>query len=90
MGPDRQKVGTDQIFLPCKPSVPCLHEIDPDSLFSGFGAIGAYGPKTEKKKNESGPFLLFKALCKRIFVPCHLLPVSLPCFTVVSRMCTIH
>ena len=69
MGPDRKKVGTDQIFLPCKPSVPCLHEMDPDSLFSGFGAIGAYGPKTEKK-NESGPFLLFKALCKHIFVPC--------------------
>ena len=32
-------VGMDQIFLPCKPSVPCLHEMDPDSLFSGFGAI---------------------------------------------------
>ena len=38
MGPDRKKVGTDQVFLPCKPSVPCLHEMDPDSLFSGFGA----------------------------------------------------
>ena len=63
--------------------------MDPDSLFSGFGAIGAYGPKTEKK-NESRPFLLFKALCKRIFVLCNLLHVSLLCFTVVSRMCTIH
>ena len=41
MSPDRKKVGTDQIFLPSKPSVPCLHEIDPDSLFSGFGGIGA-------------------------------------------------
>ena len=37
-----RKVGTDQIFFRCKPSVPCLHEMDPDSLFSGFGAIGGY------------------------------------------------
>ena len=59
MGPDRKKVGTDQIFLPCKPSVPCLHEMDPDSLFSGFGAIGAYGPKTEKKTSPD-PFCCSK------------------------------
>ena len=45
-----KKVGTDQIFLPCKPSVPCFYEMGPDSLFSGFGAIGGYGPKTEKKR----------------------------------------
>ena len=59
MGPDRKKVGMNQIFLPCKPSVPCLHEMDPDSLFSGFGAIGAYGPKTEKKTTPD-PFCCSK------------------------------
>ena len=59
MGPDRKKVGTDQIFLPCKPSVPCLHEMDPDSLFSGFGTIGAHGPKTEKKTSPD-PFCCSK------------------------------
>ena len=59
MIPDRKKVGTDQIFLPCKPSVLCLHEMDPDSLFSGFGAIGAYGPKTEKK-TSADPFCCSK------------------------------
>ena len=26
-----KKVGTDQIFLPCKPSVPCFYEMGPDS-----------------------------------------------------------
>ena len=31
-------------------SVPCFYEVGPDSLFSGFGAIGGYGPKTEKKR----------------------------------------
>ena len=50
-----KKVGTDQIFLPCKPSVPCFYEMGPDSLFSGFGAIGGYGPKTEKKTSPD-PF----------------------------------
>ena len=50
--------------LPCKPSVPCFHEMDPDSLFSGFGATGGYGPKTEKRPD---PFSC-KALCKLIFV----------------------
>ena len=84
-----RKVGTDQIFLPCKPSVPCFHEMDPDSLFSGFGAIGGYDPKTEKKTSPD-PFRCSKALCKRIVVPYHLLHVSLPCFTVVSRLCTMH
>ena len=83
-----RKVGTDQIFFPCKPSVPCFHEMDPDSLFSGFGAIGGYGPKTEKKKSPD-PFRCSKALCKRIVVPYHL-HMSLPCFTVVSRLCTLH
>ena len=29
-----KKVSVDWIFLPCKPSVPCFHEMDPDSLFS--------------------------------------------------------
>ena len=44
--------GTDQIFLSCKPSVPCFHEMDPDMLFSGFGG---YGPKTEKQTSPD-PF----------------------------------
>ena len=87
--PTHRKVGTDQIFLLCKPSVSCFHEMDPDSLFSGFGAIGGYGPKTEKKTSPD-PFRCSKALCKRIVVPYHLLHLSLPCFTVVSRLCTMH
>ena len=81
-----KKVGTDQIFLPCKPSVPCFHEMDPDLLFSVLGAIGVYGPKPPKTSPD--PFCCSKALCKRIFLPYHLLHVSLPCFTVVSRMST--
>ena len=84
-----KKVGTNKIFLPCKPYVPCVHEMDPDSLFSGLGAIGGYGSKTEKKKTNPQPFCCSKTLCKRIFASYHLLHVSLPCFTVVSRMCTI-
>ena len=33
-----------------------LHKkMGPDSLFSGFGAIGGYGPKTEKKTSPD-PF----------------------------------
>ena len=71
--------------LPCKPSVPCFHEMDPDSLFSRFGATGGYGPKTEKRPD---PFSC-KALCKLIFVRYRLLHVSLQCFTVFSRMCTV-
>ena len=85
-----KKVGTNKLFFPCKPYVPCVREMNPDSLFSGFGAIAAYGPKTEKKKKTSpDPFCCSKALCKRTFVSYHLLHVSLPCFTVVSRMCII-
>ena len=82
-----KKVGTDRTFVSRKPSVPYFHEMDPDSLFSGLGAKGGYGPKTEKKKSPD-PFCCSKALCKRISVPYHLLHVSLPCFTVVSRLCT--
>ena len=52
---NHKKVGTDQIFLPCKPSVPCFHEMDPDLLFSGLAAIGGYGPKTPQKRVRS-PF----------------------------------
>ena len=55
-----KKVGTDQIFLPCKPSVLCFNETDTDSLFSGFGVISGYGPQTEKK-NKSGSLLLFES-----------------------------
>lgn len=55
----RKKVGTDQIFFPCKPSVLCFHEMGPDSLFWFLW------PKTEKKKkkkkNESGSLLLFES-----------------------------
>lgn len=64
--------------------IPCLYEMDPDLLFSGFGAIG---PKL--KKVSPDPFCCLKALCEHIFVPYHLPHVSLPCFTVVSRMGTI-
>ena len=81
--PTHRKVGTDRDI-----SISCFHEMDPNSLFSGFGAIGGYGPKTEKKTSPD-PFRCSKALCKRIVVPYHLLHVSLPCFTVVSRLCTI-
>ena len=66
----RKKVGTVQIFFPCKPSILCFHEMDPDPLF--------FQNRKKKKKKESGPLLLLKALCKRIFVPYHLLYVSLP------------
>ena len=45
-------------------------------------------PQTEKKTSPD-PFCCSKALCKRTFVSYHLLHVSLPCFTVVSRMCII-
>ena len=54
-----KKGGTDQIFLPCKPSVPCFHEMDPDLLFSGLGAIGGYGPKTPQKRVRT-PFAVRK------------------------------
>ena len=47
-------------------------------------------PKEKKKKKTSpDPFCCSKALCKRMFVSYHLLHVSLPCFMVVTRMCTI-
>ena len=74
----------DQIFLLCKPSVPCFHEMDPDSLFSSFGAIAR-----PKKTTTLDPFCCSKALCKCIFVQYYLLHVSLPCSVVVLRMCTI-
>ena len=82
-----KKVGTDQIFLPCKPSVPCFHEMDPDSLFSGLGGHRRLWPQNPPKTSPD-PFCCSKALCKRMFLPYHLLHVSLPCFTVVSRMST--
>ena len=49
----------DQIFLLRKPSVPCFHEMDPDSLFSSFGAI-ARPKKTEKKQQLRTPFAVQK------------------------------
>ena len=54
-----KKVGTDQIFLSCKPFVPWFSETYPDSLFSSFGAIGGYGPKIEKKRVRT-PFAVRK------------------------------
>ena len=54
-----KKVGTDQIILPSKPSVRCFHEMDPDLLFSGLGAIGGYGPKTPQKRVRT-PFAVRK------------------------------
>ena len=53
--PTHRKVGTDQIF-----PYHVFMKMDPNSLFSGFGAIGGYGPKTEKK-NESGPLSLLES-----------------------------
>ena len=35
-------------------AVPCFHQRDPDSLFSGFGTI-------PKNPTESGPLLLFES-----------------------------
>ena len=64
-----KKVGTDQIFLPRKPSLRCFHGMDPDSLFSGFGAISGYGPQTEKNTSTDPFCCSSKALSKRIFVP---------------------
>ena len=85
----QRKVGTDQIFLPRKLFVPCFHETDPDSIFSGFLAIGRTMAPKPKKKTSPDLFCCSKTLFKRIFVPYNVLHVSLPCFTVVSRMCTI-
>ena len=45
-------------------------------------------PQNRKKKPDRTPFAVRK-MCKRIFVPYHLLHVSLPCFAVVSPMCSI-
>ena len=57
-----KKVGTDQIFLPRKLFVPCFYEMDPDSIFSVFLAIGrTMAPKSKKKKKQSGPHLLFES-----------------------------
>ena len=50
-------VGTDQIFFPCKPSVLCFHEMDPDSLFR----VSMVPKPKKKKKKESGPLLLFES-----------------------------
>lgn len=44
-------------------------------------------PKPQKMNSD--PFCCSKVQCKRIFVPYHLLHVSLPHFTVVLRMSTI-
>jgi len=57
----RKKVGTDQIFFPCKPSVLCFPEMDPDSLFLVLGPWAAVAPEPTKKKNESGSLLLFES-----------------------------
>ena len=46
-----KKIGIDQMFLPRKPSVQCFLEMDPDSLFSSFGAIAR-----PKKKTTPDPF----------------------------------
>ena len=44
---------------------------------------------SKPQKMSSDPFCCSKVQCKCIFVPCHLLHVSLPHFTAVLRMCTI-
>ena len=45
-----KKVGTDHIFMPCKPSLSCFHEMDSDSLFL------VLGPK--KKRVRTIPYHL--------------------------------
>ena len=61
----RKKVGTDQIFFPCKPSVLCFHEMDPDSLFLVLGPWAAMATKAKKKRkkktHDSGSLLLFES-----------------------------
>ena len=60
-----RKVGTDQIFLLHKLSVPRFHETDPDSIFSGFLAIGrTMPPKPKKKKRVRTPFAVRKRCFK--------------------------
>ena len=80
-GPIKSWYGPD--ILRCKPSVPCFHEMDPDSPFSG-----CLWPQNRKKKSLD-PFCCPKAPCKLIFVQYHLLHVNLPSFSVVSHVCTI-
>ena len=46
----RKKVGTVQIFFPCKPSILCFHEMDPDPLFF------QNRKKKKKKKRFRTPF----------------------------------
>ena len=81
--PTHRKVGTDQIF-PYHVFMKWIRT----RFFLVLGPQAAMGPK-RKKKTSPDPFRCSKALCKRIVVPYHLLHVSLPCFTVVSRLCTI-
>ena len=72
----RKKVGTDQIFFPCKPSVLCFPKWIRTRFF-WFWGYGRLWPQNRKKKTSPDPFCCSKALCKRIFVPYHLLYVSL-------------
>ena len=58
-------------------------------FFLAFWPQAGLWPQNRKKKTSPDPFCCSKALFKRIFVPYHVLHVRLPCFTVVSRMCTI-
>ena len=56
----RKKVGTDQIFFPCKPSVLCFPKWIRTRLF-WFWGYGRLWPQNRKKKNESGSLLLFES-----------------------------
>ena len=55
-GPIKKLVWTRYFCCMRKPSVPCFHEMDPDSLFSSFGAIAT--PK--KKQQLRTPFAVRK------------------------------
>ena len=43
------------MFLPCKLSVPCFQEMDPDPIFSDFGS--------KPNKHESGPAFAVQERC---------------------------
>ena len=58
-------------------------------FFLAFWPQAGLWPQNRKKKTSPDPVCCSKALFKSIFVPYHVLHVSLPCFTVVSRVCTI-
>lgn len=53
-GPDKERVRTPH-FCPCKLCGSCLLAWVRTRVFFGFGAIGGYGPKNQKKKHVAVP-----------------------------------